>query len=329
MRRREFITALGSAAAPAILGSLAASAQRPAMPVVGYLGDTSPEAVADNMAGFHRGLGGAGYLEGRSVAIEYRWANGQYDRLPAFAADLVRREVTVIVASATPSALAAKSATTTIPIVFAIGADPTKFGLVASLNRPGGNITGVSWVSNALVQKQLELLRELVPSADTIALLVNPDNPNAQYDVRDAQAGARSLDRSLQILNASTVSEIDATFATLVQQRIGALLLEPDALLGSRGEQLVTLARYHRIPAMYYDRQFTMLGGLISYGARRADSFQEAGAYVGRILKGERPADLPVMQPTKFELVINLKAAKTIGLTVRESFLLRADEVIE
>jgi putative ABC transport system substrate-binding protein len=308
---------------------LAVRGQQPAMPVIGFLSGASLNTLADEMAGFRRGLGETGYVEGRNVAIEYRWADGQYDRLPALAADLVRRQVTVITTSAPiASALAAKTATATIPIVFATGADPVKFGLVASFNRPGGNVTGVSFVSNALVPKQLELLRELVPSAEAIALLVNPNNPNAEFDAKDAQASALSLKRSLQILNAGSVSEIDTAFATLVQQRIGALLLAPDTFLTGRREQLVTLARYHRIP-LSSDRESTIAGGLMSYGANRADSYRQAGAYVGRILKGEKPADLPVVQPTKFELVINLQTAKLLGLNIPPGVLAQADEVIE
>jgi putative ABC transport system substrate-binding protein len=326
MRRREFAYFLGGAAA----WPLAARAQRPAMPVIGYLGDTSPEGQMDNLAGFRRGLSEVGYVEGQNLAFEYRWADGQYERLPAFADDLVRRQVAVIATgTSTAPALAAKAATATIPIVFAIGADPIRFGLVASLARPGGNVTGVTYASNVLVPKRFELLRDLVPSAETIALLENPNNPNAEFDEADAQASARALNRSLQILRASSVSEIDAAFATLVQQRIRALLLAPDAFLTSRREQLVTLARYHRIPAIYYDGQFAAVGGLMSYGSHRAESNRQAGAYVGRILRGEKPGDLPVVQPIKFDLVINLKTAKALGLTVPPTLLAIADEVIE
>jgi putative ABC transport system substrate-binding protein len=326
IRRREFITLLGGAAA----WPLAARAQQPARPVIGYLGDTSPEGQTDNMIGFRRGLSEAGYVEGQNLTVEYRWADGQYDRLSALAHDLVNRQVAVIAAgTSTASALAAKAATATIPIVFTIGADPIRFGLVASLNQPGGNVTGVTYASNLLVPKRLELLRDLVPSADTIALLVNPGNPNAEFDEADAQASAKSLNRSLQILRASSVSEIDTAFAALVQRRNAALLLAPDAFLTSRREQLVTLARYHRVPAIYYDGQFATVGGLMSYGSHRAESNRQAGAYVGRILRGEKAGDLPVVQPIKFDLVINLGAAKAIGLMIPESFLLRADEVIE
>jgi putative tryptophan/tyrosine transport system substrate-binding protein len=330
MQRRAFITLLGGAAAPLVLWPFTARAQQVAIPVIGYLGDTSPEGQTDNLAGFRRGLSEAGYVEGQTVAVEYRWADGQYDRLLALAEDLVRRQVAVIAAgTSTATALAAKAATATIPIVFAIGADPIRFGLVASLNRPGGNVTGVTYASNELVPKRFELLRDLVPSAETIALLENPNNPNAEFDLADAQASARSLNRSLQIMRASSVSEIDAAFTTLVQQRIGALLLAPDAFLTSRREQIVTLARYHRIPAIYYDGQFVTVGGLISYGSHRAESNRQAGVYVGRILRGEKPGDLPVVQPIKFDLVINLKTAKALNLAVPPNLLATADEVIE
>jgi putative tryptophan/tyrosine transport system substrate-binding protein len=326
MQRRKFITLLGGAAA----WPMTASAQQIAIPVMGYLGDTSPEGQADALAGFRRGLSDAGYVEGQTVAVEYRWAEGQYDRLPALADDLVRRQVAVIAAgTSTAAALAAKAATATIPVVFIIGADPMRFGLAASLNRPGGNVTGVTYASNLLVPKRFELLRDLVPSAETLALLQNPNNPNAEFDAADAQTSARSLDRMLQVLRASSVSEIDAAFASLVQQRIGALLLAPDAFLTSRREQIVTLARYHRIPAIYYDEVFATVGGLMSYGAHRAESNRQAGAYVGRILKGEKPGNLPVVQPSKFDLVINLKTAKALDLTVPPSLLATADEVIE
>jgi putative ABC transport system substrate-binding protein len=300
------------------------------MPVIGYLGSTSPEDYAMLLAEFRRGLSEAGYVEGRNVTIEYRWADGQYDRLPALADDLVRRKVAVIAtASSTGPALAAKAATATIPVVFTMGADPVKVGLVATLSQPGGNLTGVTYYSNSLVPKRLELLRELVPTADPIAILVNPSNSNAESDAQDAHASARSLNLSLQTLNASTVTEIDGAFATLVRRGIKALLLEPDAFLGSRREQIVTLARYQRIPTIFAERQFTTIGGLISYGARHADLDRQAGAYVGRILKGEKPADLPAILPTQFELAVNLKAAKAIDLTVPLTLLNAADEVIE
>jgi putative ABC transport system substrate-binding protein len=326
MKRREFIMALGGAAA----WQLEARAQQAAAPVVGFLSSESPADFADRARSFHQGLRETGYVEGQNVTIEYRWAGGEYDRLPALAADLVRRQVTVIATSSPiASALAAKAATATIPIVFATGADPIKFGLVASFNRPGGNLTGVSWFANALVPKLLEVLRALVPQADTLAVLVNPSNPNAELDTRDAQAAAHILGVQLVLQYASSERDLDPAFASFAQQGVGAFLLVPDTFLISRSEQVVAMTRRYRVPGLSDVRRFTMAGGLMSYGAPEADQYRQAGVYVGRILKGEKPADLPVMQPTKFELVINLNAAKALGLTVPPALLARADEVIE
>jgi putative ABC transport system substrate-binding protein len=326
LRRRQFITLIGGAAA----WPLAATAQQPAMPVIGLLSSTSPDSQPTDISAFHRGLGEAGYVEGRNVAVEYRWAEGHYDRLPALAADLVGRQVTVI-ATGPPvaSAQAAKAATTTIPIVFATGADPIKFGLVASLNRPGGNVTGVSFVANALLPKLLDLLRKLVPRADPIGLLVNPNNPNADFDTKDAQAAAQTLRVQLIVQGAASERDFETAFATFEQQRIGALLLVPDTFFLSQSRQIAALALRQRIPVIGDVPEEAVAGALMSYGANLADSYRQVGAYVGRILKGAKPADLPVVQPTKFELVINLKTAKTLGLTVPPSLLAIADEVIE
>jgi putative tryptophan/tyrosine transport system substrate-binding protein len=326
MRRREFITLVGGAAA----WPLAARAQQPAMPVIGFLSSTSPDSPVTDVSAFHRGLGEAGYVEGQNVAVEYRWAEGHYDRLPALAADLVGRQVSVI-ATGPPvaSAQAAKAATTTIPIVFATGADPIKFGLVASLNRPGGNVTGVSLVSNALVPKLLDTLRELVPRADPIGLLVNPNNPNADFDTKDAQAAAQTLRVQLIVQGAASERDFETAFATFVQQRMGALLLESDAFFISQSRQIAALALRQRIPVIGDSRDEAVAGVLVTYGASLEDSYRQFGAYVGRILKGAKPADLPVVQPTKFELVINLKTAKALGITVPPTLLAIAAEVIE
>jgi putative tryptophan/tyrosine transport system substrate-binding protein len=326
MTRREFITLLGGAAA----WPLAGRAQQPAMPVVGYLSPTSAAGYAPYLAAFRQGLGQAGYVESENVAIEYRWADDQLDRLPALAAELAARRVTVIATGgATAAALAAKAATSTIPIVFAIGGDPVKFGLVASLNRPGGNVTGVSFLANTLVAKRLELLRELVPAAAVIGVLVNPNNPNAASDTKDIQDAAVSLGRQVHIVHASTEGGLDMAFASLVQKRAAALLVFPDALFTSGRERLADLAARHKVPAIYANRVFAEAGGLMSYGSIQTDAFREAGVYTGRILKGEKPSDLPVMQSAKFELVINLKTAKALGLEIPPTLLARADEVIE
>ena len=323
--RREFLIGLGTALA----WPLAARAQHKAMPVIGFLGFGWPGPAAPSLAAFRQELSGTGYVEGQNVAIEYRWAEGSYDRLPALAADLVGRKVDVIVTQGGPlSARAAKSATSTIPIVFITGSDPIAAGLVASLARPGGNLTGFSNLIVELMPKRLELLSELAPQARVIALLVNPNNSNAEPIIRGAQEAARAR-LQLHILKASTESEIDTAFTTLVQLKIGALFVGADAFFASRREQLVTLASRYAVPAIYEWREFAELGGLISYGPSLAGTWRQVGIYAGKILKGANPADLPVQQPTTLELVVNLNTAKALGLTVPPSILARADEVIE
>jgi ABC-type uncharacterized transport system substrate-binding protein len=326
MRRREFISLLGGAAAA---WPLAARAQRSTMPVIGFLSGVSPGPFAQRLAAFRQGLNETGTIEGRNVAIEHRWAEGQYDRLPALATDLVGRRVAVIVAYTNQAALEAKAATTTIPIVFLVGADPVKLGLVASLNRPGESITGVSWFGADLVPKQLSLLHELVPNAAVIALLVDLNVADAASQVNEVRAAARTLRLQLVVLNARTASDIDAAFASLVRERAGALVVGAGAFLVSRRDQIIALAARHAIPAVYGFREYSAAGGLISYGNDIPDAFRRAGVYTGRILKGDKPADLPVERTTKFELVINLKTAKALGLTVPNSMQLLADEVIE
>jgi putative ABC transport system substrate-binding protein len=325
VRRREFLGVLGCVAA----GSLPVGAQQPAMPVIGFLGSTSPDLYAHLVRAYQRGLSEVGFVDGRNVVIEFRWAESQYDRLPALAAELVRRQVAVITAGAFPAALAAKAATKTIPVVFSIGVDPVGFGLVTSMNQPGGNLTGVTNLNLELGPKQLEVLRELVSTTKIAALLVNPTNPNAQAQANDVQVAARTLGLDLHVLHASTDGDIDAAFATLARLRVGALVIGADAFLLSRSEHLGALTASHAVPAVYQFREFAVAGGLMTYGSSITDAYRLVGVYTGRILKGDKPADLPVMQSTKVELIINMKTAKALGLTVPLSLLGRADEVIE
>ena len=325
MRRRELMLLLGGA----MTAARTLRAQQKAMPVIGFLGSASPGRNPALIAAFHQGLSETGYVEGQNVVIEYRWAEGRYDRLPALAAALVARKVDLIAAfGGIPAALAAKTATSTIPIVFSVG-DPVDLGLVANLARPGGNLTGVSTMAPELSPKRFELLSELVPQAGVIALLVNPNNSNTARISGDMQEAARAKGVRLHILKAGSESEIDAAFATLVQLHAGALVIGGDPFFGGQREQLVTLAARHGVPAIYQWREFAEAGGLISYGSSLAASFRQVGIYAGKILKGAKPADLPVEQPTTFELVVNLKTAKALGLTVPPSILARADEVIE
>jgi putative ABC transport system substrate-binding protein len=327
MKRREFIAGIGGAAA----WPLVARAQQPAMPVIGFLGATSPEGYATFVAGFRLGLKEAGFVDTENVAVVYRWAEGQYDQLPALAADLVSHRVSVIVATGgLPSSLAAKQATETIPIVFTLGSDPIKFGLVSSLNRPSGNITGVTLFAYLLDAKRVELMHELVPGASVVALLVNPNSPaQAEAQYTDVAAAARKFGQQLIILRAGTVSEIDSAVATIAQTKSSVLLVSADPLFLSRRDQLVALVTRHAIPSIYEWRQFAEAGGLMSYGIDLVDAYRQAGIYVGKILRGAKPGDLPILQPTKFEFVINLKTAKVLGLTVPNTMLVAADQVIE
>jgi putative tryptophan/tyrosine transport system substrate-binding protein len=328
VRRREFITLLGGTAAA---WPLAAGAQQPAMPVIGFLYPTSPDTNADRLRGFRQGLKETGYVEGENVAIEYRWAENQMDRLPPLAAELVRRQVAVIAATGgLDSALAAKTATTTIPIVFSVTEDPVRLGLVASLARPGGNMTGVNLVVGELTAKRLALLRELVPGAARVAVLVNPANTvNAETTLRDVEPAARAMGLQIKVLKASTSREIEAAFATFVRERPDALLVGGDPFFRARRVQLANLASHHSIPATYALRDYAEAGGLMSYGSNLTDSYRQIGVYTGRILKGAKPADLPVVQSTRFELVLNAPTARMLGLTVPPQLLATADEVIE
>ena len=324
MKRREFITLLGGAAAGWPLG---ARAQQPPMPVIGFLHQGGAEPNKGFVVKFRQGLRESGYVDSQNVTTEFRWAEGHYDTLPAMAADLARRQVTVMVAAYRPAALAAKSATARIPIVFVSGSDPVETGLVTSINRPGGNVTGVNLFSGMLASKRLELLRELVPKADLVAVLVNPTNTNAETNMKDLQSAALGVRQRIQVLSAG--SDLETAFATLAQSRPGALFVSPDTFLQDRRDQLIAWAAHHSLPTIYYERVFADAGGLMSYGPDQYDGFGWAGVYTGRIVKGQKPADLPVMQPTKFELVINLKTAKSLGLDVPPTLLARADEVIE
>ena len=325
MRRREFVVLLGGAAA----WPVAARGQQTALPVVGFLVSGSPQSDAFRVAAILQGLNETGYVEGRNVAFEYRWGEDHNERLPALAADLVQRQVAVIATSGTPSAIAAKAATTIIPIVFASGGDPIAIGLVTSLNRPGGNVTGASFIGSTLMAKQFEMLHETVPKTPLIGFLTDSTNPNIEADIKDALAAAELVGQKMTLVQAHTDSELEAAFVTLVQQRVGALLVNPDPFFLSRRDRIVELAARQRIPAIYNLREYVTAGGLMSYGTSITEANRIAGLYAGRILKGEKPSDLPVQLSTKFELVINLKTAKALGLTVPPQIVARADEVIE
>jgi ABC-type uncharacterized transport system substrate-binding protein len=326
MKRREFISLLGGAA---MTWPLAARAQQPAMPVIGFLSSSAPVDRARYLTAFRQGLREPGYVEGQNVAIEYRWAQDQADRLPDLAADLIRRQVTMIAAHDTPSSIVAKAATTTIPIVFASGGDPIKLGLVASLNRPGGNVTGVTFVTAELGAKQLGLLHELQPGAVRVGVLVDPNYAPTQSFVSDVQAAALSIGKQIEVLEAATGRDIDTAFARLAQKPIDALLVGPGPLQDNRRVQLATLAAYHRVPAIHPQREGAEAGGLMSYGTSLSAAYRQAGVYTGRILKGEKPVDLPVIQSSKFEFVINLNTARAFGLSFPPGMLAIADEVIE
>jgi len=326
MRRRKFIKLLGGAA---VAWPLHAHAQQPAMPVIGFLNGSSPDGYAPMVVAFHRGLKEAGYTEGQNVAIEYRWANGKYDQLPALAADLVDRQVSVIAATSTPANLIAKAATSAIPIIFTTGSDPVQLGLVASLNRPGGNVTGVTQLTGEVAPKRVELAHELITTATVIGLLVNPGSPSAEALTKASRDAATTLGVRLDVLRASTEAEVDGAFTTFRERRVGALIICTDAFFSGHAELLAALAIRDRLPAIYEYRPFVTAGGLMSYGGSVTDSYRLAGVYTGRVLKGEKPADLPILQSTKVELLLNLKTANVLGLTVPLSLLGRADEVIE
>jgi len=326
IRRREFITLVGGAG---VAWPLAARAQQPALPVVGVLQMGYPRSYDPMLTGFHQGLGETGFVEGRNVSIEYRWAEGQFERIPTLAADLVRRQAAVIFASGPPTVWALKTLTTTIPVVFSMGEDPVKEGLVANLNRPGGNITGFSYFANLLFGKKLGLLHEFVPKDAAFGLLVNPENPNAEPDTKDAQIATDALGRQLHAFKAKTERELGAAFEDMARLRVGGLCVNIDLLFIDRREQIIALAERRSIPAIYDRREFPVEGGLMSYGASEADAWRQGGTYVGRILKGEKPADLPVQQSTKFDFVINLKTAKALHLDIPPGILAIADEVIE
>jgi ABC-type uncharacterized transport system substrate-binding protein len=327
MRRREFVTLIGGAAAA---WPLAARAQQLAMPVIGFLWNQSGDAFPDRLRAFRQGLKDSGYVEGENVAVVYRWAEGRNDRLPVLAGELIHRQVAVIVAAGETAASAAKAATTTTPIVFSLGEDPVKLGFVASLARPGGNLTGINFFNIELVAKRLELLRELIPGASRVAVLVNPTNPaSSEQSRRNAETAARAMGLQIQILNASTSREIDAAFAAFVRERVDALFVSPDGFFNSRRVQLATMAARHTIPMTSATREIAEAGGLMSYGTNLADVWRQLGVYAGRILKGAKPEDLPVVQSSKFELVINHQTARMLGLTVPDKLLVAADEVIE
>ena len=327
MRRRDFIEFLGGAA---MAWPLAAHAQKPQIPVIGFLSSRSAIEATPHTAAFRQGLREAGFVEGQNIAIVFRWAEGNYERLPALAKELVDLGVSSIMAGGgAPAALAAKAVTSIVPTVFVIGDDPVKVGLTASFNRPGGNLTGVSFLTGELGAKRLGLICELVPDAGAVALLLNPNDPGAELQRQDVQAAAQALGRRLIVVYAQAEPDFDASFAMLTQERVGALVVENDPFFDSRRDQIMSLAARNAVPAIYHIREFPAAGGLMSYGASLADSYRQAGNYIGRILKGEKAADLPVVQPTKFELVINLKTAKALGITVPSSLLARADEVIE
>jgi len=327
LKRREFITLLSGAAAA---WPLAARAQQPSMPVIGFLNSASPEPYARMVAAFRQGLNEKGYVAGQSVAIEYRWAEGRYDRVPEMAGELVRRQVAVIAATGTPAMLAAKAATTAIPIVFTTGTDPVQLGVVTSLNRPGGNVTGVTTLNVEVAPKRLELARELIPGTSTVAVLINRTNPETETELRIMQTAASALGLQLHVLDASTEHDFDTIFAALHQTPARVLVIAgADPFLISRSEQLAELTVRHAVPTIFQFREFVAAGGLISYGGSVTDAYRQAGIYAGRILKGEKPGELPVQQATKVELFVNLKTARTLGLTVPTALLVRADEVIE